>query len=64
MEALGQLDAEQKKTSDTIMQMFELAPKIRISSAAKLLQAAREKIEGANGNLLRSRSKVLLVDRY
>ena len=51
MEALGQLDAEQKKTSDTIMQMFELAKKIRIRTAAKLLQASRGKIEGATGKL-------------
>ena len=49
MEALGQLDAEQKKTSDTIMQMFELAKKLRISSAAKLLQASKGRIEGATG---------------
>ena len=50
MEALGQLDPEQKKT-DTIMQMFELAKKLRIRTAAKLLQASKGRIEGATGKL-------------
>ena len=51
MEGLSQLDPSQKKTSDTIMEMFELAKKIRIRSASKLLQASRGKIEGASGAL-------------
>ena len=49
MEALGLLDAEQKKTSDTIMQMFELAKRLKIRSAVKLLQVSKGKIPGASG---------------
>jgi hypothetical protein len=54
MQALGQLDPEQKKTSDTIMAMFELAKKLKIRSATKLLQAARGKIDGASGKLAKA----------
>ena len=51
MEALGQLDAEQKQTSDTIMEMFRLAKTLKIRSATKLLQASKGKIPGATGKL-------------
>jgi hypothetical protein len=45
------LDPEQKKTSDTIMEMFQLAKTLKIRSATKLLQASKGKIPGATGKL-------------
>ena len=51
MEGLSQLDSSQKQTSNTIMEMFDLAKKMRIRSASKLLQASKGKIEGATGKV-------------
>ena len=51
MDGLAALDPDQRATSDIVMALYKLAGKLRIRSAAKLLQAARGKIPGATGKL-------------
>ena len=48
MEALKSLAPDQKKVSDVIMSLYELAKALKIRSATKLLQAARGKVDGAS----------------
>ncbi len=45
------LDSDQKKTSDTILALYELAKKMKIRTATKLLQAARGKVDGSTMKL-------------
>ncbi len=42
------LDPEQRKVSNTILELFALAKKLKIVSATKLFQAARGKVDGAS----------------
>jgi hypothetical protein len=51
MEALRDLPADQRKTSDIILALNALATKLKIRTATKLLQAARGVIDGATGKL-------------
>jgi hypothetical protein len=51
MEELKKLDPDQRKVSNTILELYELAKKLKIRSATKLLQAARGKVDGANTKL-------------
>ena len=51
MDALKSLPPDELKVSDTILELYELAKKLKIRSATKLLQAARGKVDGATGKL-------------
>ena len=48
MEALKSLAPDQQLVSDVILKLWELAKKLKLRSATKLLQAARGKVDGAN----------------
>ena len=48
MEALKSLAPDQQKVSNTILELYELAKKLKLRSAIKLLSAARGKVDGAS----------------
>ena len=48
MEALKSLARDQQQVSNAILELWELAKKMKLRSATKLLQAARGKVDGAS----------------